>query len=175
MLIKAGAHLPAPEGRVIDCGPYFKYDHPLQGWPSSWGRSLGGGYIEPVNDVTEIDFLLSKYMTLDNQGSVRNGIRRVVLMPATEASQLVMAGTDTSVTMKMCDLTFNDVTGIRQAQGATTALVDYTVRRANWTPIGDFYRKREPARWPELIPRHAMLERYDDGWRLARANMAVGE
>lgn len=68
--------------------------------------------------------------------------------------------------IKLCDLVFGEITGIRINELSGTAVVEYSLKRSNWTPFGEYYRKTNPNAYPEVIPLQAAFTRYDDGWRM---------
>lgn len=73
-----------------------------------------------------------------------------------------------TLTFKVSDMEFGNVTGIRVNEAAGTAEVEYTVNRVNWTPFGIWFLENEPGRYPMSENRSATLVKYDDGWRLRR-------
>ena len=68
-------------------------------------------------------------------------------------------------TVKICDLVVSEVTGI-QLNG-NTAVVEYSLKRTNWTPFGEYYRQKEPDKYPDVIEGQSVeFQKYDDGWRV---------
>jgi len=69
-------------------------------------------------------------------------------------------------TVKICDFIIDEITGIRT--NGDTAVVEYTLRRTNWTPFGEYYRQVDPDKYPEVVEQSTELQKYDDGWRVKK-------
>jgi hypothetical protein len=59
-------------------------------------------------------------------------------------------------------LELDEVTGIRLDDGKNTAVVDYTLKRADVTPFGNAMEFKEG----DVIKKQTVFQLYDDGWRI---------
>lgn len=80
-------------------------------------------------------------------------------------SEIKTAGYEKYVMVKMAELHFHEITGIRTDAEDKNAYVEYTVKRTGLTPFGEIGGLQE-----ELIPKNARFIKYDDGWRLHKPN-----
>jgi hypothetical protein len=69
------------------------------------------------------------------------------------------------ILVKLADIEFGKITGVKTNPERNTAQVEYTVKRSNITPFGELQELQE-----ETIPKYASFEKYDDGWRLHKPN-----
>ena len=70
--------------------------------------------------------------------------------------------------IKLCDKVFNEITGIQINEQTKVATVEYSLKRTNWTPFGEYFKEKQPAKYPEIIAgQRATLQKYDDGWRMS--------
>jgi hypothetical protein len=75
---------------------------------------------------------------------------------------------------KLCEYTFNEVTGVQINDQTKVATVEYSVKRTGWTPFGLEYKKEYPARFPDILSGlRATFQKYDDGWRLVSSGADV--
>jgi hypothetical protein len=129
--------------------------------------NTGGGTYPPPVDAQELKFLMSLMEMRDTRET--QGPFMVVDMVFTDKSRdLALENNGSSYRVKSCDLVFGEITGIQVFEQSNLASVEYTLRRTNWTPFGEFYRQRDPSHYPEVIPLKVELQRYDDGWRLKK-------
>lgn len=67
------------------------------------------------------------------------------------------------INVKLADLEFGEITGIKSYPENSSAFVKYTIKRINITPFGDLQGLKE-----ETIEKGANFEKFDDGWRLRK-------
>jgi hypothetical protein len=118
----------------------------------------------PVPDISY--FVANGLLTITPAGHPGNVFSDVALgfTEATKAYQ--MPSSKYRLGIKLCDRVFGEITGIQTNEQSGTAVVEYSLRRSNWTPFGEYYRKANPNAYPEVIPSRATFTRYDDGWRI---------
>jgi hypothetical protein len=157
--IAASAKFPIPEAREI---------------PSECQKSHHDGHLflftwqainneRPVPDINL--FVLNGLLTVTPHGQPGNWFSDVTLS-FTDAAKVYQLPSKSGLSVKLCDQVFNEITGIRTDEQSGTAVVEYSLRRTNWTPFGDYYRKQDSRAYPEVIATRATFTRYDDGWRL---------
>jgi hypothetical protein len=142
------------------------------------GRYFRGGAPYPaVANGSEVEFLLGKDssssttpLMIESETAEQpfRPYTRVVLTPTPTGQRYVIREMEPGhYEVKMCEIVFGEVTGIRM-NGDQSATVEYTTKRVNWTPFGDWFRHADPNRYVDVIPQKAELQRYDDGWRVRR-------
>ncbi len=67
------------------------------------------------------------------------------------------------IDVKLANLEFVEITGIKSYPENNSAFVKYTIKRTNITPFGELQDLKE-----ETIQKTANFEKYDDGWRLRK-------
>ena len=65
------------------------------------------------------------------------------------------------IPMRVAELEFGEVTGIRREGESTNAIVSYTLTRKNVTPFGVFLNLENVIKGPDIT-----FTKYDDGWRI---------
>jgi hypothetical protein len=65
------------------------------------------------------------------------------------------------IPMRVAELEFGEVTGIRREGESTKAIVSYTIRRKDITPFGVFLKLEAVIQGPDIT-----FAKYDDGWRM---------
>lgn len=65
------------------------------------------------------------------------------------------------IPVRVAELEFGEVTGIRREEQSNRAIVSYTLRRKNVTPFGVFLKLDSVIKGPDIT-----FTKYDDGWRI---------
>lgn len=163
-ILAKSMRLPAVESRTIDAtylkngGGYFR---------------VQSGYPPPV-DFAEIEFFLghseiyTKALMTMTPGTPYYGYEKISFSPTEDGRQYVIGTTaQGAYNVRICEIVFGDVTGMQISDQTNSAVVEFSLRRTRWTPFGDFYKLKEPSKYPELVPpQRAELQKYDDGWRI---------
>lgn len=161
--IIASDHFPSADSRQLE-RTFSKLDS--SGHVFKYAYNFGSNMVE-IPDVSY--FLKADLLTSPPTGNRGNVFSEHALAftGKTKVYETPISGPD-MLGLRLCDLTFGEITGIQLNDQAGTAVVEYTVKRTNWTPFGEYYRKSGPADLPDTTARKASFTRYDDGWRLTR-------
>ena len=139
------------------------------GTDGSVTEQMGGGL-----EAKEMhDFFLKKnLMTIAEKWDQGNGYWTNIKIGFTEEGKKYAIRIEnkqwwSSHTIKLCDIIFNEITGIQINDQTKVATVEYSLKRTNWTPFGEYFKEKQPAKYPEIIVgQRASLQKYDDGWRM---------
>lgn len=138
----------------------------------SWSAQVMPGYPADA-DFNEIEFLLGQsevyekalMAETDTPGSP---YAQVLLSPTEDGQKYVTRTRSPGLyDVKICEIVFGEVTGI-QLTGPSDAVVEYSLRRTNWSPFGKWYKMKDPSQYPELVPQRAEMQKFDDGWRIKK-------
>jgi hypothetical protein len=168
--LTSGGGYPLPEKRMIR-RQVAKMDSDGHLFLLNWFAESGE---EAIPDISH--FADSGLLTSEPTGQRGNVFEYVNLTLTETAKQYELPSDDqNSIAVKLCDSVLGDITGIQANEEAGAATVEYTIKRANWTPFGEYYRKSDPGSFPEVLARRATFTRYDDGWRVTKLNANSSE
>ncbi|MCR4341305.1 MAG: hypothetical protein NUW01_15615 [Gemmatimonadaceae bacterium] len=140
----------------------------------SYGK-IGNRYwnmgVYPAQEVS-IDWLLGTNWFTESVAVPRGNYSRVTLLPTDAIKPFVLETLDAFgapvYRVKLHEFAFDAISGIVENNQTKTATVEYTIRRVNWTPFGDYFRKQDPSKYAEQVAAKAQFVKYDDGWRIAQ-------
>lgn len=149
-----------PQNESVKLGKKFL----KESWMNGQLVSITYGY-EYLDEATKqtIDKLVSSNVikTVDNQEKSNNGIFDLIYLNiklTEEGQKLLLGDNNDKYEFKACDIAFNEVTGIQMID-ETKALVNYTIKRTNFTPFGNPSQN-------DIIEKASNFSLFDDGWRI---------
>ena len=134
-----------------------------------WRRPSMNDFTERQYPVPDIDYFIKAGLLIANVASSKGpDISQIALgfVERTKGYEVPTEHASDMMGLKLCDLVFGEITGIQVNEQVGTATVEYSVRRTNWSPFGDYYKRQTPQAYPEVIAQSATFSRYDNGWRL---------
>jgi vancomycin resistance protein YoaR len=138
-----------------------------------WRRPSENDFTERQYPVPHIDYFVKTGLLIANVarwtglGQPSPDISEIALSFAERTKGYEVPAKQASyIGLKLCDVVFGEITGIQVNEQAGTATVEYSLRRTNWTPFGDYYKQQTPQDFPEVIAQSATFSKYDNGWRL---------
>lgn len=153
---------PVAEYRRLSPSQFYKMDSNGSFFINNW--PFGTSPI-PLDIAHFIQAGLLTAVYVDHSGNVMSTVR---LASTATTKAYAGPGARGAFQIKICDQVFGDVTGIQTDEQAGTLIVEYSIKRTNWTPFGEYYRQQNPQQYPETIARKATFKLYDDGWRLTQ-------
>jgi hypothetical protein len=160
--ITAEVSFPFAEYRELAPSQFYKQDSDGSFFINNW--PFGTSPI-PADIAHFIQTGLLTTVFVDHNGNVMSTVR---LASTSTTEGLRKPDDQGKFEIKICDHVFGDITGIQTDEQAGTSIVEYTVKRTNWTPFGEYYRQQNPQLYPDIVALKAIFKRYDDGWRLTQ-------
>lgn len=69
---------------------------------------------------------------------------------------------------KSCELAFEEVESVQEQPGLNQAIINYAMRRTNFTPFWSYYEDKEKKRPDTIQHTNFMAVKTNDGWRSAK-------
>jgi hypothetical protein len=165
-IIKNSIKFPYVESKSI----FNSYAMGPNGESSQGNRSAGGPETKEMHDF----FLKNNLMTIAETHDEGNNYWTDIRIGFTEEGKKYATDIEYSNWWRwhkiiLCDIIFDEITGIQINEQTNVARLEYSLKRTNWTPFGKYFKEKEPSKYPEIITgKNATLQKYDDGWRIVQ-------
>lgn len=162
-LIVKAYNLPQPETLTLDKS-YINDSRGDQSGPFGIGQvclMIGGNkYSDKKEMLNELE---SKHLITIKESTTREGACTYLWKDAVltdEGKKYLLSETEGQYVVRVCEIAFNEVTGIQTLGDNKVAVADFTLKRINITPFGKNISQR-----PFSAPQ-ATFSLFDDGWRI---------